>query len=733
MASLARWCFRRRWTVLALWITALVGFGLVSGAVGTKYSNNFSLPKTDSSQATALLKASFPSQAGDSEQIVVQARTGTLENPALRSQVQAMLAKVMTLPHVTHVTSPYSAAALLSPDRTIGLATVNLDLQPQNVTKADADQLITTAQSFATPTLNVQLGGAGIEQGQRSSQGTSEALGFLFALIILYFAFGRSILPALLPMLSAAMAIGVGVSIIGLVTHVTAVPIFGPILAVLVALGVGVDYALFIVTRHRRELLAGRDPEESAVLALDTSGRAVLTAGLIVCVALLGMFALQVSFLYGVAVSAATVVLLTMLASLTLLPAMLGFLGMKVLRSKDRAALAGLSQRTGPGFWDRWASMVQVRSAVLSAMALILIVVIALPFFSLRLGLSDAGNDPKTSTTRQAYDLLAKGFGPGFNGPITVVGQFAGPADQAHFQQLLVTLAADPDVASVGAPRSSPAGTTVVALVYPKSGPSAARTTSLLQRVRHTDVPRAEAGSTLVVHVGGATAITQDFAHVLSSKLPLFVGVVVLLAFLLLMVVFRSLLIPLTASVMNLLSIGAALGVMTAAFQYGWGKSILNLPESGPIDVFVPVLLFAILFGLSMDYEVFLVSRMHEEWVHSGDNTTAVTRGQAETGRVITAAALIMIFVFVSFIFGGQRVIKEVGVGFSAAIFLDAFIIRTVLVPSLMHLFGRANWWLPRWLDRVLPTFHVEPDDRPPGPESGPGAGPEARPAEVPS
>jgi RND superfamily putative drug exporter len=725
MAALARWCFRRRRIVLAAWIVALIGFGALSAGVGAKYANNFSLPQTDSTRALNILKADFPSQAGDSDQIVVQARTGTLRDPAIAAQVNAMLAKVSHLPFVTRVTSPYSSSALISRDGTIGLATVNLNQQPQNVTKGTADTLIHTAQSFASGALNIQLGGAGVTQGQRSSQGQSELLGFLFALIILYFAFRRSLLSAILPLISAAMAIGVGTGIIGLLTHVTAVPLFGPILAVLVALGVGVDYALFIITRHRKELLAGRSPEDAAVTALNTSGRAVLTAGLIVCVALLGMFALQVSFLYGVALSAALVVLLTMLASLTLLPAMLGFIGFKVLRRKDRARLLqlGPEAQTASGFWDRWATLVQARSVVLSGAALAIIVVLALPFFSMRLGLSDAGNDPTSSTTRQAYDLLAKGFGPGFAGPFTLVGELRGPGDLQPFEQLLTIASHDPDVASVGAPRVSPNGQAVVASLYPKSSPSAASTTALLNRIRHTDIPQVEHGGSLIVHVGGFTAGGQDFSHILSSKLPQFVGIVVILAFLLLAAVFRSLLIPITASIMNLLSIGAALGVMTASFQYGWAKSVLNLPESGPIDVFVPVLLFAILFGLSMDYEVFLVSRMHEEWVHSGDNRRAVIKGQAETGRVITAAALIMIFVFASFVFGGQRVIKEVGIGFSAAIFLDAFVIRTVLVPSLMHLFGRANWWLPGWLDRILPTVHVEPEDLDPVPPQPAGVG----------
>ena len=352
----------------------------------------------------------------------------------------------------------------------------------------------------------------------------------------------------------------------------------------------------------------------------------------------------------------------------------------------------------------------RARVALQALVSLALIVVLALPFFSMRLGLNDAGNDPASSTTRQAYDLLAKGFGAGFNGPLQIVAEISSPEDSARFASFVNSLDGLPGVAAVVPPRASPNGKAEVAIVFPQAAPQDRQTSTLLHRLRH-EAAQATAGTPLAVHVGGVTAIGEDFSHVLAGKIPQFVGVVVILAFLLLMVVFRSLLVPLVASVMNLLSIGAALGIMTAAFQFGWGKSILGLTKAGPIEVFVPVLMFAVLFGLSMDYEVFLVSRMHEEWVRTGDNEQAVTRGQAETGRVITAAALIMILVFVSFIFGGEIVIKEAGLGFAAAIFIDAFVIRTVLVPAVMHVLGPANWWLPRWLDRILPRVHVEPDD----------------------
>jgi RND superfamily putative drug exporter len=699
---------------LGVWILIFLVVGGASRAVKATYSNNYSLPKTDSSQALAILKHSYPSQAGDTDQVVVQAKSGTLRDPALENQVNAMLAKLSTLPHVVKVTSPYSTPTQMSRTGTIGFATVNLNQEGQNVSKTTAKQLIDTAQSFRTDALNIQLGGAAVQNGENtSSQGSSELLGVVFALIILFFAFRRSILCAVLPLISALLAIGIGTSIIGMLTHAMSIPELAPILAVLVSLGVGVDYALFIVTRHRNGLLQGRTVEDAAVAALNTSGRAVFVAGTTVCIALLGMFILQVAFLYGVALSAALVVALTMIASLTLLPALLGFFGVKVLRRAERSLLAeqGPEPDQPTGSWASWAKYVSGHSGPLGVAALGMIVFLALPFFSMRLGLSDSGNDPTRFTSRQAYDLLAKGFGPGFNGPFTLVSATHGPADIAHFEQLLLDMKADPDVASVGSAIPNSTGTAIIGLLYPRTAPQDAATVSLLNRLRHSDIPRAEAATNLEVHVGGVTAGGEDFSHILSQKLPQFVGVVVLLAFVLLGLVFRSLLIPLTASAMNLLSIGAAFGVMTATFQYGWGRSVFGLTKTGPVDVFIPVLMFAVLFGLSMDYQVFLVSRMHEEWVKTHDNRMAVERGQAETGRVITAAALIMVFVFASFIFGGTRVIEEVGIGFATAILLDAFVIRTVLVPALMHRFGTANWWLPGWLDRALPRLHVEPAD----------------------
>jgi putative drug exporter of the RND superfamily len=711
MANFARWCFAHRKAVLAGWLIALIGFFAVGLKVGANYAENDSLPGTDSTKALSVLQTNYPAQAGDSDQIVVQARQGTLRSPTAETAVTSMLARVAKLPYVRSVISPYGPGGQISKDGTIGLATVNLTAQANNVPNSAVQTLISTAQSADRPLLNVQLGGAAIENvAVPSGDYTSVILGIVLALIILFVAFRRSVLAALLPLISALVAIGAGLSIITVLTHAISIASWVPEVAIIVALGVGVDYALFIVSRHRNGLLAGQTPEDAAVTALNTSGRAVLLAGLTVSVALLGLFALQISSLYGVAVAVTLVVALTMVASLTLLPAMLGFLGPKVLRRGERTRLArqGRQVEQAGGFWLRWAEGLGRRPRSSALLALAVIVVLAIPFFSSRTGLLDASTDPSSSTTYQAYQLLANGFGPGFNGPLEVVGQVNSPADQKRFAAFLTAARSEAGVAGVTPPQLSPNGKAEVADVFPTTGPQDAATTTVLDRLR-ADVPQAEAGSMLAIHIGGTTAANQDYSQVTSSKLPQFVAVVVGLSFLLLAIVFRSLLIPLVASIMNLLSFGVALAFMTAAFQFGWGKSLLGFGAAGPIEAWIPALMFAVLFGLSTDYEVFLISRMHEEWTLSGDNKRAVIRGQAETGRVITAASLIMILVFAAFILTGQEAIMQIGLGFAAAIFVDAYVIRTVLVPAIMHMLGRANWWLPAWLDRTLPRLHVEP------------------------
>jgi len=746
MKALATWCVRHRVVVLLLWLAALVGMTLLSATVGTAYSNSFTLPNTESTQALSLLQSAAPSVAGDREQIVWHTTDGTkVTDPAVQATINAMLDKVQGLPHVSAITRPYPASGpipadspQISADGTTAFATVTFDRLSQNISVPAAQHFVATAQTANGPHLQVAVSGLVAESAIKPSFGGT-GLGVLLAGIVLFLVFG-SIFAMALPLLSALASLGTAIGLIGLLSHLLKMPQFSSELVLLIGLGVGVDYALFIVTRHRQGLIAGRDVESSIVNAVNTSGRAVMFAGIIVCIALLGMFALGVSFLYGLAIAAAIGVLFTMIAALTLLPAFLGFIGPRVLSRRQKRELA----TTGPrvvgsgtkGFWPRWAGFIQERPVLPAVVALFIVVLIALPFFSLRLGSSDQGNDPVGSTTRQAYDLLANGFGPGFNGPLLLVTQNNGPADQAVLDRLAAAVEKQPGVVNRKiVPLTLPEknGKQVALLtVYPTSSPEAAATTELIDHLRQSTIPAVVAGTGVTVFVGGNTAIFVDFARVLSSKLPLFIGLVVVLSFLLLAMVFRSIIIPLTAAAMNLLSIGAAFGVLVAVFQWGWLGSLFGVSRAGPIEAFLPVMLFAILFGLSMDYEVFLISRIQEEWLTSGDNHAAVRKGLASTGKTITAAALIMILVFGSFILGGERVIKEFGLGLAAGIAIDALLIRMAIVPSLMFLIGRPNWWFPDWLDRILPRLAVDPELPPTAtrPED-PATEPESEPVRV--
>jgi RND superfamily putative drug exporter len=719
MKALASWCVRHRVIVVLLWLTALLGTGVLSQSVGSAYSNSFSLPNTESTQALSLLQQAAPRVAGDREQIVFHTTNGAkVTDPEVQASITTMLDKVAKVPHVSTVTSPYGpgGSTQISANGTTGFATVTFDRQEQYISTAEAKQFVAAAQSVkGGPNLQVAVAGQVAEAANRVSFGGTLP-GVILAGVVLLLVFG-SVFAMALPLVSALASLGTAIGLIGLLSHGIKMPQFSPTLVLLIGLGVGVDYALFIVTRHRQGLIAGGDVESSIVNAVNTSGRAVLFAGIIVCIALLGMFALGVSFLYGLAIAAALGVALTMIAALTLLPALLGFIGPRVLSRRQKKELATTGPRvvgTGTkGFWPKWAAFIEERPILPAVVALLFVVLVALPFFSLRLGSSDQGNDPVGTTTRQAYDLLASGFGPGFNGPLLLVTQSPGQADAQALDHLAAAVRAQPGVDRVVAPVSLPAknGNQVSLItVYPTTAPQDAATTNLIDHLRQQTIPAAVAGTGVRAYVGGNTAIFVDFARVLSSKLPLFIGLVVVLSFLLLTMVFRSIIIPLTAAAMNLLSIGAAFGVLVGVFQWGWLGSVFQVNRAGPIEAFLPVMLFAILFGLSMDYEVFLISRIHEEWLKSDDNNTAVRKGLASTGKTITAAALIMILVFGSFMLGGLRVIKEFGLGLAAGILIDALVIRMAIVPSVMFLIGRANWWFPSWLDRILPHLGVDPE-----------------------
>ncbi|GAB3176998.1 MMPL family transporter [Streptomyces incanus] len=714
MTALARWCVRRRLITVLLWLLAFGGVAAGAFATGNAYSNDYGVPGTESGHAAELLRQGFPALSGDSDIVVWHTPSGSVLDSDVEQSMTRTLDRMEDLPGITAVTGPYKddGTGGISADGRTAYATVIFDDLAKDIGKGEAAAVLEAAKAAESDGLQVELGGSAAALTGAPEGHLAEIVGVAVAAVVLFLAFG-SLAASLLPIATALVGVGTAYASIVLLGHVMTVADFAPMLGMLIGLGVGIDYALFIVSRHRRGLKRGLSVAEAATDAVATTGRAVVFAGATVCIALLGMLILRLNFLNGVAVAASLTVVLTVAASVTLLPALLSFIGMRALSRRERRRLA----RTGPqpelptGFAARWAAFVERRPKLLGSLALLVMAVLALPTSSLHLGTSDQGNDPKTSTTRQAYDLLADGFGPGVNGPLTLVTEVDGAADRLALDRIGPVLGKTEGVASVGPVVHSADGGTAYLSVVPESSPQSKRTSDLVDRLREDVLPRAEAGTTLDVRVGGVTAGYDDFADVIVGKLPLFVGVVIGLGCLLLLLAFRSVAIPLKAAAMNVAAVAAAFGVVVAIFQWGWGSELLGLGSAGPIEPFLPVIMVSVLFGLSMDYQVFLLSRMYEEWLETGDNRRAVRVGLAETGRVIKSAAVIMISVFLAFVLTGDRVIAMFGIALAAAVALDAFVLRTLLVPALMHLLGDANWWLPRRLDRILPRISIEPPE----------------------
>jgi RND superfamily putative drug exporter len=711
MRGFATWITGHRKTVIALWIAALIVIGMTSGAVGADFTEEFKLPASDSKEAFDLLEAKFPEQSGETSQIVYQADSG-VESTAVKKKMEGVFAQIEKFPHVSEVASPYEkgGAASVSDDGKIAYATIQFDVANDKLDKEKTREIIAIAKGAAGDGLDIQLGGNPVQEAEQEEGDSSFLIGLMAAVIILLLTFGTVVAMGL-PIITALFALGVGLSLVTLGTHVFNTANFAIILAAMIGLGVGIDYALFILTRFLNGLDEGLEPQPAAVKAVDTAGRAVLFAGITVIISLMGMFLLGLNFLYGVAAAAALAVLFTMIAALTLLPALLTMVGRRI----DRLRIPGLGKRSTStnegGRWFRWSREIQRRpwrAAILSGG---LLLILCIPTLSLRLGTNDAGTEPPEKTTRKAYDLLGEGFGPGFNGPFVMVAALPSKGDDEGLVQLSKALEDEQGVAAVTSVTLNKQENTGVFQLYPTTSPQSVETTDLLDHIRDDVIPPIEATTGAQLHVGGVNAVFEDFGEAISEKLPLFIGVVVLLSALLLMIVFRSLLVPLKAVVMNLLSIGASFGLVVAVFQWGWGASLIGVDNTGPIISFLPIFLFSIVFGLSMDYEVFLMSRIHEEWEHKRDPTEAVTRGLALTGRVITAAAAIMITVFASFMLGEERIIKLFGLGLASAVLIDALIIRTILVPAIMQIFGRKAWWFPNWLNRIVPRLSVEPPE----------------------
>ncbi|HEY3759587.1 MAG TPA: MMPL family transporter [Solirubrobacteraceae bacterium] len=736
MLKLARWSTTHRLYIVIGWVVLLFAVNAFAQSAGTSYSNNFTLPNSDAQRASDLLERSFPAQAGDRDTIVYKVSSGSVTDPAAKARMSAMFAEVAKLPHVAAVISPYAGAAAgksISADGRIAFATVVFNEKANLLPKSAAERVVQVARAAEKPGLQVELGGQAIEATEQEGFGLSTAVGLLAAIVVLLLTFG-SLIAMGLPIVTALFGLGTGLGVIALFTHVVDTPNFSSELAAMIGLGVGIDYSLFILTRFREAYIQPGPTQgqvrESVVQAMDTAGRAVLFAGTTVVIALLGMMLLGVDFLYGVAIAASIGVLLVMFASLTLLPALLTIAGARLARPGRRArrkarktavgsngaTVAGAATNGSPSgvstagagrVWLRWSAFVQGHAGAIALGATLLMLLIAAPALALRLGSSDAGNDPAKTTTHRAYELLAEGFGQGFNGPLQIAVQLPHRGDTAALAELEHAIAKADGVVSVAPARLNPSGEVATISVYPRSSPQAYATSQLVTRLRENVIPPVAARTGVVAYVGGVTAGAVDFATVLGHKLPLFIGVVVLLSALLLMIVFRSLVIPLQAAFMNLLSIGASLGVIVVVFQWGWVQSLMGV-SPGPIESFIPVMLFAIVFGLSMDYEVFLVSRIHEQWTRTKDNERAVGEGLALTGRVVTAAAAIMVCVFLSFMLGENRVIKEFGLSLASAVFLDAVVVRCLLLPAVLSIVGERTWWLPGTLDRILPHVNIE-------------------------
>jgi putative drug exporter of the RND superfamily len=701
LARLADIAYRRRGRMVLAWIVAtVVLIGLGSSLAGD-YHADYNTPGSESKAASEFTKREFSGYSGQEIYVVWKNPQG-VDSPATKRQMDAFFTQAEKVEHVER-----HSAIRVSKDGTIATATLPLNVPGWEIKKEQGEELIAAAEDNDGAGLQIELGGEPIYIAQE--QTSPEGLGFLGAAIVLLIAFG-SLVAAGLPLLIALVGLGISSGgLIVLLANLIDVPNWTTAVSGLIGIGVGIDYSLLVLTRFRAAMRSGKDRHDAVVEAVSTAGRSVLIAGSTVVIAVLGLFLTGLPYMYGVAISASLAVLVVMLASITLLPALLSYLGPKV----DRLRIPFLGRRlekegTSDSPAARWSHAVQRRPWTAAIVATAILLALAAPALGMRLGFPDAGNDKPGTMTRQAYDLISEGFGPGANGPLVIAAELPDPQARSAVDDLATQLRQDPGVAYVAPPRFNSAGTAAIVTVIPTTSPQDAGTTDLVDRLRHTVIPDALEGSGVTTMLGGVTPALEDQSEYITGRMPLFIIGVVGLSFLLLLFAFHSPLISLKAAVMNLLSVSAAYGVMTLVAKGGAVGELIGIDHEVPVAPFMPVMMFAILFGLSMDYEVFLVSRIREEYLRDGDTRRAVADGLAKTARVITAAAAIMVVVFLAFVASPEVFLKLFGIGLAAAIFLDATVVRMVLVPAVMQLLGSRNWWCPDWLKRVLPEIEVE-------------------------
>ena len=710
LGRLARATFRNRGRTVLAWLLALgVAVGLAS-AFGGEFKADYSAPGSDSQQAQTLLEDRFPAQAGDTVDVVVHADGGV---QARQQDVADLLAEMAAVPHVAAASDPFTDPAGISQDGGTLVAHLRLDVEnPVDMPKEDSEKLLDLANGASTDGFRVAVGGQSIAQAEQGEIG-SEGLGLAAAAIILLLMFG-SVVAAGLPILVAVAGLAVSSVLTTVVISLVDAPDWSTSLATMMGIGIGIDYALLMVTRFREWRAAGLDPEAATVATLDTAGRSVMVAGTTVVISMLGLFAMGLSFMRGAAVVTIIGVLVVMAASVTLFPALLGYLGKHIDRLRLPLGRGHQVQVAEGGHvepsraWLGWSRLVDRHRIVAAVLGVAALLALAAPFLDVRFGFPDAGNNREETSSRQAYDMLADGFGPGMNGPLLLVAELPAGSDASSLDGVAQAVSATPGVVAVAPATLNETGDAAVMTVVPATGPQDQESEDLIRQLRDDVIPSATAGSDVAVHVGGVTATSIDSTDNISKRLPLLIGGVVLLSMLLLVASFRSLAVAVKAAVMNLLSVAASYGVVALVLQGGWAGQLVGIDTPTPLPAFVPVLMFAVLFGLSMDYEVFLVSRMREGWLRTGDNEQAILGGLAGTGRVITAAAAIMVAVFAAFVPSPDVVLKVIGVGMASAIFIDATVVRLLLVPAVMHLLGKANWWMPAWLGRLLPELHVE-------------------------
>ncbi len=708
--AIGRFCSRHHWPTIAVWIAAAVALIVIGSTGESKTNDNLTLPGTGSTNATELMEEKLPEQAFGSNPLVFQAKAGqSLTQSRYAAAIGESVERLHRLRYVNSAVDPLSreGAAFLSKNRSVAYSPVFLSVGPSELTEAQAQSVLDAGKPAEAAGLRVSIGAYVGQQLSKPDTGVSDAIGIAAAIVILLFAFGTAT-AMVLPIFSAILGLACSLSIIRLLENVVQVPSVAATLATMIGLGVGIDYALFIVTRHKLQLGEGMEIRESVARATATAGGAVVFAGFTVVIALCSLAFAGIPLVSTLGFTAAIAVVVAVAAATTLLPAMLGALDFRINSLRVQLGKTHPDDKQPHG-WRRWARRVANRPWRSAVAALVVLVVLALPVTQLELGQNDLGALPKSTTARQAYDGLTFGFGPGVNGPLLIAFELESPAEaRTVLPKLEKSIHAAHDVADVSEPTLDKAGTAGVFTVISKSAPWADETVTLVEDLRDTTIPGALAGSGVIAYVGGQTAGYIDLATKIGEKLPLMIGIVVALSFIVLLLAFRSLLVPVKAAAMNLLSVAAAYGVVTAVFQLGWGSSLIGLDHSIPIVSFVPLLMFAILFGLSMDYEVFLLTQMREHYEETEDEKEAVIEGLANTGRVITSAAAIMVCVFTSFVLNGNPIVKEFGVGLAVAIAIDSTLVRCLLVPAIMVLLGRRAWWMPRWLGRLVPHISIE-------------------------